>query len=606
MQKIKQLPPHEAQKIAAGEVVERPTNLIKELIENALDAGADKISIWVEQAGKQRIRIVDNGCGMSAQDARICFYPHATSKITSIHDLSSISSFGFRGEALASITAVAKVTLITKEADTDQGIKLTIANHAITSEEPIGCNTGTDICVDDLFYNVPARKKFLKKDETEWRHITQLFQALSLAHRTVHFTLYRQNSVAYNCPPTDSIKERIAQLWSSNLYNHTVQVEAKHEPGSLTLTGAITDHQYTRFDRNAIFLFVNNRWVKNYQLSRALLKGYMNVLPGGKFPAAALFLTVPTESVDVNIHPRKEEVQLLHPVRVSRFVQETIKKSLENNLSVQLNQSVKLATPQAQYNSPFAAPTASQILSESFSHDFSLPAPFGPTPSQRAPQAAKSIAGPVFAQQAVVSADAGDAGRQSFNGTIIGHAHKTYILIQQADGIYFVDQHAAHERILYEIFRNRFDEVAQVQLAFPQTIQMTESELDALTGHLELFTSNGIALERFGPTQLIVKATPVHIKDINLQELVVQVSSWIESDSTHQSDDVTKQLNERLHAQMACKAAIKAGDSLTHEQMRQLLTDLSQTDNRFTCPHGRPTGWLLGLYEIEKKFKRKK
>jgi len=601
MQKIKQLPPHEAQKIAAGEVVERPANLLKELIENSLDAGATAITLYIEQAGKKLIRMIDNGSGMSPEDAKICFHRHATSKISSVDELTSINSFGFRGEALASISAIAKVTLVTRQTESETGIKLEIEKNQITNEEAVGANTGTDIAVRDIFYNVPARKKFLKKDETEWRQISQLFNAFCLAHPKVHFKIFHENRLINNCPPVQTTAEQASQLWDRMVKDHLISLP-NNSASPISVTGVITNHHFSRYDRNLIYLFVNNRWVKNFELSRALMKGYMNVLQPGKFPAAALFITIPAETVDINIHPRKEEVSLLHPIRVSRAIQETIKKALEDHLSAQIKKPVAF-TNSGQYAETPPSADARIVLwrdtphdtipRRSFSEDgFPLPEQFTISKADSSPTIEHAHQQPLATEKA-------------FTGTIIGQVHKTYILIDKDDGLYMIDQHAAHERILYELFSKQFEEVVRIALAFPQTVEFPETDLDLLAPYLEILIQSGITIERFGPTQIIIKATPVHCKRVNLKELIGQMIGWIHQEGNAQPELIKKGLNERLHAQMACKAAIKAGDDLTHEQMKQLLDDLEKTPNRFSCPHGRPTGWMLSWYDVEKKFKRK-
>ncbi|MEX2437812.1 MAG: DNA mismatch repair endonuclease MutL, partial [Candidatus Babeliales bacterium] len=446
MQKIKLLPAHEVQKIAAGEVVERPANLLKELIENSLDAHTTAIIIYIEQAGKKLIRVIDNGCGMSPEDAKICFQQHATSKISSVDELTSILSFGFRGEALASIAAVSHVTLTTKESAASMATRLTLEKNCITSQESISGNTGTDISVANLFYNVPARLKFLKKDETEWRQISTLFHAFCMAYPGVHFKLFHDSRLIHNCPAAKNISERAAQLWDTLVQDHIVSL-APHTISEITIEGVITNHHFSRYDRNLIYLFINNRWVKNYELTRALMKGYSNVLQAGKFPAAAIFITLPPATVDINIHPRKEEVRLLHPIRVNRAIQETIKKTLENNVSAQIKRPVTFATP-----SPFSWQPTSMPMP--FERNFPQKNPFEPMQAVDYKSPPLSIPNQAFEhsiapiQQTIMPSPQLNEEAE-LTGTIIGQVHTTYILIDTPDGLYMIDQHAAHERILY-------------------------------------------------------------------------------------------------------------------------------------------------------------
>lgn len=636
MARIKQLHPHEAQKIAAGEVVERPANVVKELVENSLDAGATAITIFIEDAGKSLIRVVDNGCGMSSEDAHLCFAHHATSKITHVDQLSSLTTFGFRGEALSSISSVAKTTLITKEADAQLATKLTLEQATVIQQEQITANTGTDIRIANLFYNVPARKKFLKTNDTEWRQIQLLFQAFCLTYTTIHFKLYSNETLVFNCPAVTTRAERTAQLWDHTIAHQIISLEPEEKDG-ITLEGIISNHTYARYDRSTLFFLVNNRWVKNYGLSKALLKGYMNVLPPEKFPLACLAITIDPAAVDINVHPRKEEVQFLHPRIIETRIQQRVKETLEKHLSAQLKKTVTLRpsnmlTPRQassyakasedkqdenltgyvpQFNSSppllqhsytsmksgmINAPNNQSITSPTLniSHSSEYPSPIHAELVEASLYPHKNEAQQPLVEQAVIA-----------DYSILGQFHKTYIIIEQDNDLFLVDQHAAHERILYEQFANRFKQVPTIQLMFPQCITLSSTDMALIEPHLTLLRENNIALEPFGATQLMVTAIPVHLKEVALDELIKEVCGWIAQESSLEKSALFKKMNEKLHAQMACKAAVKAGDELTHAQMAQLIRDLYISPNRFTCPHGRPTGWQLPLYEIEKKFKRK-
>lgn len=622
MARIKQLSPHEAQKIAAGEVVERPANVVKELVENSLDAGATQITIYIEDAGKKLIRIVDNGCGMGPEDAHACFKHHATSKITSVEQLSSLSTFGFRGEALSSIAAVSKVTLITKEPDADLGTRLQLENLQTSHEQSITCNHGTDIAIADLFYNVPARKKFLKTNDTEWRQIQLLFQAFCLDYKQIHFTLYHQNSLVYNCPPVTDLAQRIFQL-----YDHTIAAQLlpiTHEHDGIRLEGIISNHTYGRYDRSAIFFLVNNRWVKNHNLGKALLKGYAHVLPPDKFPLACMHITIDPAQVDINIHPRKEEVQFLHPRIVENTITHAVKSALENHLSAQLQKKVSFAQPaQSSYRPSAQVPlntiqnpaiqnlptrhnyAGTQLPRVDYAQPVTTTAVFISGDEKPVVNEMNShiLSAPSLAEGTIEHYVQPEAAFHDIQ--IVGQLHKTYILIEEKDGLFIVDQHAAHERILYEQFSSRFEDVATIALLFPPVITLGQHEMKLLMAHQELFTRNAITLEQLGADQVIISAIPVHLKEVNVEELVRQTIGWIEEDQKTDAQLFYKKVNEKLHAQMACKAAVKAGDVLTQTQMHQLITDLQKVNNRFTCPHGRPTGWNISLYEIEKKFKRK-
>lgn len=639
MAKIKQLSSHEAQKIAAGEVVERPANIVKELVENSIDAGATRISIYIEDAGKQLIRIVDNGCGMDKTDAQICFDRHATSKITHVDELESINTFGFRGEALASIASVSQITLITKEEDNLEGVHITIDANTITNIAPTACTTGTDISVKNLFYNVPARKKFLKTTATEWRAIQLLFNAFCFDYPHIHFSLYTENKQVHNCPSTQTLENRSAQLWEAQLHKHLLTINSSDS--LCTIDGIISDHQHYRYDRSSIYFFVNKRWIKNQQLASALIKGYANVIPEGRCPIAIINITIASHEVDINIHPRKEEVKFLHPRRIEQALQQAVKKALELNVSQHIHKNVtfKPAPPfdklrgNGEMEKGFFTPQPNNFTPFNFNSFFSqqetIPSVHPDTSSGSVvntplssisvrPELVEkyelsyndnpfSLEDSLEVQQPLTLLDntPEKLSTPAEHYRLIGQYNKTYLLIEKEDGLFLIDQHAAHERILYELFANRFNEVATTHLMFPQIITLSEHDITLITPHLEILTTNGILIEQCASNQLIVQALPMHLKEQSLSDLIKEMTGWIIENKAIEPEELKKTINKKLQAQMACKAAVKAGDELTHEKMHQLLVDLQKTANRFSCPHGRPTGWLLSLNEIEKKFKRK-
>lgn len=662
MQKIKKLLAHEAKKIAAGEVVERSANIVKELIENSIDSGATIISIWVNEAGKKLIRIVDNGSGMCNADAIICFERHATSKISTIEDLDKLTTFGFRGEALSSISSISKISLVTKSQDCQNGTRVELEDGQIIKEEEISCCQGTDISVKDLFYNVPARLKFLKQDETEWRQIVNLFQAFCLSYKEIHFKLFHDDKLVYNCPATDDLKNRLVQLWDHNFAQNMIELSfndisnikegmsakaiAKAQAEQLEsaqISGLISTHNFFRYNRSQIFFFVNGRWIKNNVLSKSLLKGYLNVLPQDRFPAAFIFLSIDPSQIDVNIHPRKEEIQFLNSKKVEQLIQSNTKKTLESYLSNQIkkndevieslnsnsrqnesNQIYKLAA-QTTFDFeqvPFlesAVPGEAESDLSAIAEERRLEAWVDFSQYNSQPQVKSNyqftenkngfdnLMGQQLEHQNEVPQFISDVQdkfeRKDYE--LIGQFNKTYILLEKAEGIFIIDQHAAHERVLYELFAKRFYDVATTRLIFPEIITLTEESLNLLSPYFELLHNNGIDAKQISREQLVIESTPVYLKDISFADLIKQFASWIEEYQVLDKKILFKAVNEKLHAQMACKAAVKAGDKLTHEQIYKLLEDLNKTENRFACPHGRPTGWLMSMHEIEKKFKRK-
>lgn len=623
MNKIKLLSADQSIKIAAGEVVERPVNIIKECVENSIDAGATNITIIVHQAGKKLIKIIDNGCGMSPDDAKLSVAQYATSKITTVEDLQSIATFGFRGEALASINAVSNVTITTKTDANQTGTQISWNFGKLTQESMQSHPTGTTLEIADLFDNIPARQKFLKKDETEWRAIVNLFQAFCLDYKNIHFQLYDADKLHFNCPPTNLLADRAAQIFDTHLQEKSLNL-VHLENKLCSVTGLISDANYYRYDRNQIFMFVNQRWVKNIDLTKAIMRGYAGTLPPQKFPAAIIFITIDQDQVDVNIHPKKEEVKFLHPKKIESLITNSIQATLEQTVTCQIlpnfqKQDVPFFTQaldnrQNTKSTPFSflqtqstwqpakMPLQQDVAANKNSvHESNNPSIELPIRAQHAFEkpihSTKSIVLTLEKQSELVT-------EKDLELTIIGQYKKTYILFEKDQNLIFVDQHAAHERILYEQFKKNFHNVATIQLMFPEFIKLQAQDIITITPYLGLLQEHGITAEIFSETQLIVQATPVHLKNQLVQETIQQIIGWI--DEIHDSDHgrILHILHEKIHAKMACSAAIKAGDSLNIQQMQQLLKDLARIENRFSCPHGRPTFFIQTIDFLEKQFKR--
>ncbi len=600
MNKIKLLSPDQAQKIAAGEVIERPANIVKELIENSIDAQATQITLYIEKAGKQLIRIVDNGCGMSADDALMCFLPHATSKITSIQELETISSFGFRGEALASISAISKVQLITKQPAATSGIHLSYTEGSIQEEKEIACNTGTDLSIADLFYNVPVRKKFLKQDETEWNQIQSLFYAFCISNPGIFFKLFHDDKLILNAPPANEIKDRFTQIWDFNFSNQLLQLPQPTliHPW-LSITGYTSNHHFWRYGKNNIFFFVNNRWIKNPELTRALLKGYYNVLPPGKYPAAFITITIDKNLVDINCHPKKEEVRFIKPATVETALTNLIKQTLEQNLSQKIAPTLT-GQPTIQEPEPLHIP---QPIFNAPSFVYHQPPSAWDLPHRQTEQKTPTVT--IEATEPIVQKIQEPATEMGTPGSIVGQLFNTYIMIDNEQELVLIDQHAAHERILYEKFLKNFEHKEGTQLLFPEVIQLSKEHLSILIPEKDFFAQQGLELEQIGPTEIVIKTAPPQLHNTSLKEFVLDAIAFIEEHEELDREIFRKKLNEHVHSHMACKAAIKAGDALSMEQMQKLVQTLYQTEKRFICIHGRPTIWSIDKLEIEKHFRRR-
>ncbi|MFA6263603.1 MAG: DNA mismatch repair endonuclease MutL [Candidatus Babeliales bacterium] len=584
------LPPHEALKIAAGEVIERPAHVLKELLENSLDAGATTIDIFIEDFGKCLIRVADNGSGMSAEDAEFCFVSHATSKLHHLDDLEHVASYGFRGEALASIAAISKVTLTTKlqsAAADDLGIAIEYSGVEVQKRSQASCGCGTDISVRDLFFNTPVRKKFLKRDETEWNALQTILHAVCLSHPGVHFKLYRDGMCVLNAPGVAHERERALALWDSDVAKNLLPMHPLADDAKISINGSISSPQIWRYGRHYINFFVNGRWVRNSELSKALLKGYAGVLPDKCFPAAAVFITLDRSQVDVNVHPKKEEVRFVQPGVVQAMLTSAVKKTLEQRITQALAPMPSRFTPIVTAASMSAPPL----------HD-AMPY-FAQVRYQSAPvvQNQVNVAMPIVHDQAKIE-------QSTEKRLIIGQLFATYIVVEKDDAVVIIDQHAAHERVIYEKIKKNYDIQHGIDLLFPELITLDADMIGEMLKHKDFFTRQGIAFDVIGDEKIVVRSAPPQLRGDSLASFIQDVAVFIGEHATLQHDLFAQTFNEYIHAQISCKSAIKAGDVLSHEQMVKLLDDLEAVDNRFICVHGRPTMWCIEKNEFEKKFRR--
>lgn len=623
MNKIAVLSHQEAQKIAAGEVVERPANIVKELVENALDAGSTSIELHIKAAGKELIQVVDNGCGMNKADAELCFAPHATSKITGLNDLVALKTFGFRGEALASIAAVSKVTLKTAlHVQVDQqapklGSTVVYEGSVLVSSQDEIHPHGSNFCIEDLFYNVPVRKKFLKQDETEWNQIIYLMQGFCLSNLLVHFKIYKDGRLFLNLPAVHTIQDRVAQLWDYSLAQSMVSIATQEQEKSLVgVNGVVSMSHVWRYGKQQIFIFVNNRLVKDSELIKAVLKGYLNVLPPGKYPAVVLFITVDSAQVDVNVHPKKEEVRFSRP----GIVLQAIKDAVQKALALQAVQSVtlhknslineelviekyekKTDTRELVFNNK-----SPELLYENFLGDAVLKSmPFVQVVSPQnysgviKKEQVVELPQPVIQQTHIIKESTVSSGK------FIAQIFNTYLLIEQDDACIMVDQHAAHERVLYEKMITRFEQAAGSYLMFPQIVQCDVIGMQLLEKNAELMQFHGITFDDFGDGKLALKTAPPGIIEADLTDFIYSCIAVMKEHEQLNQEEFRKSIHEHIHSHMACKAALKAGDSVTAQQAEQLFADLQKTEKPFICIHGRPTMWRLAKHEIEKQFRRK-
>jgi DNA mismatch repair protein MutL len=578
-----------ANKIAAGEVVERPASVVKELVENAIDAGATRIQVDVEDGGKALIRVSDNGCGMSDQEVVLALQRHATSKISRAEDLSSVRTLGFRGEALPSVASVSRVTIVTRARGDVEGTRLEVEGGEIRELTTTAAAEGTTITIRDLFYNTPARLKFLKTNRTELGQICDVLTRVSLSHPEISTRLTADGSEVLHAPGSPDPLNTISALYGNDLARDLIPVNYQR-PG-LALEGYISRPPFSRPTRSAQSMFVNGRVVRHRSLTHALDEAYRSALAPGRFPFAVLHLEIDPAVVDVNVHPAKAEVRFLRDWEVHRAVLEAIRQAL--------------GAPDAAPPAPLARQHT--LGPEDLEHGSWLPPipnlnpdPFaGPDPGALVTAAARTES-PAAAQTALPDlAPSVQALRP------IAQLWNSYILAEGADGLLIVDQHLAHERILFDRLTNPGSEAIKGRtLESPGTLQLTHREAVSADAALPELERLGFGLEAFGRDAFLVRAVPEFVTPGAEVATVRGLLDELEAARAAGGSGSRPALTDRLAASAACRSAVKKGMALGLEELRRLLTDLARTTNPHTCPHGCPITIELTFHELLKRFKR--
>lgn len=623
MKTITILPDAVANHIAAGEVIERPASVVKELIENALDAAASQIDIEIGVGGKEYIRIIDNGSGMSPDDARIAFERHATSKITSTADLASIATLGFRGEALPSIASVAKVRLITRPADAIVGTRVDIHGGEILHIGESGAAPGTFIEVNDLFYKTPARLKFLKSPATETGYINSVITDEALAHADVGFHLKNNGHEQLHLPPQSTLLQRLAGLFGRELIRELIEV--RERAGDLELRGFIGLPTCHRATRNYQKFFINQRPVKDKTISHAIVQTYETLIVKRRHAVAFLFLALPSELVDVNVHPTKMEIRFVNSQAIHHFVTSALRKTLHSAVSASISASSETRQQRESQPQP-SPPSTSMPLQAEFPIDQQLVSqlqpellttqdirwplpesqPIAPT-DQRSQEPMRRSASPVEAPSFPIEhiqIQPLPSGRGRFAAMKpIGQFRDTYILVQDGSELCIIDQHAAHERIYYEKLKRQFSQAAiDIQhLLFPVALELSHTEQAALEEHLPQLNEYGLDIEHFGGTTYLLKAVPALLAKADHKKLLYDII-----DRLTESDKMTDvaQIFDAVLILMACHGAIRAHQPLQTSQILALLQQMDAAEYPYTCPHGRPTLIKLSERDLEKSFGR--
>ena len=595
-----------ANQIAAGEVVERPASVVKELLENSIDAGATLIRIDIEGGGKKKIRIMDNGMGMLPEECRIAFSRHATSKISDFSDLETIHSLGFRGEALPSIASVAKVRCTSARSENQGGKLIVVEGGELIEEKDFACPQGTTIEVAQLFYVTPARSKFLKGDSTEFSHITQVVTQQALAYPSIQFQLTHNGREVIQTLPSDQIHYRIAELFGTELAKSLVQV--KSSSGVYRLEGYVSNPVFTRSNRSAQYCFINGRFVRDKVVLHATQQGYSHLLPKGQHPALFLYLTMDPKLLDVNVHPSKAEVRFAFQQDVHQFISRSIRDALEKNLQspVEDLQPVYEDIPiKTNYEKPFyredsswvnkseeVAPFQQGNLSEALrnmtdSHGFHSKISSSPQQVMGFDKAPIPVSNLIYSE---------------FEP--LGQLNSSFIIMQGKKGLLVVDQHVAHERILYERFREsaKKKKIEVQNLLFPLTVEFSPTETELLIFHLDRLKQLGLELETFGKNEFLLRSVPAILKNIDNEKLLRDTIELLPKGG---DENILHEKYEDVLIMMSCRNAIKVNHPLNLDQIRKLISDLEQTSMPFTCPHGRPISLLFGMDDILKKFLRK-
>jgi DNA mismatch repair protein MutL len=637
---IRILPEAVANKIAAGEVVERPASVVKELMENSLDAGAGRVEVSVEAGGKRRITITDDGCGMTHDDALLAFERHATSKIKSADDLFAISTLGFRGEALPSVAAVARLELATRHASESAGTRIEIAGGKLRDVKEEAWPRGTRVDVRDLFFNTPARRKFLKSESTELGHIATLVTHYALAHPEKSFRLVSLTNEILNVSPVATARERVYQVLGGQLLEQMVEVapverrmpppfsatpeeEAEETaPVIVRVFGFASRPEVQKLNRNQIYFFVNRRLVRDRLILHAITEAYRNILPSGMFPVALVFLEIPAAEVDVNVHPSKTEVRF----RRSQFVHDLVRDSIRQSLvAVRPVAAFPLGKPQPRPTDLLAAEAAERLGDEPPGMTGAgIPAPVGPAPRRddfqlSAPKPAPEsgrlpldgtalsfYAPPAAMEQSPPVGEMPASGRVSeLPGDLVplGQVQESFIVATNAEGLWIVDQHAAHERVLFErhVRERREKKVEGQRLLMPIVVELTPEQQAVYQGIAEELSANGFEVEPFGQRTIAVKSAPAEIRADDVERLTLEILDGVGQEAQSLSLD---DLRLKIAASVSCHAAVKINMRLEQSKMVWLLRALGESQAPMTCPHGRPIVLRYGMKDLQKAFKR--
>lgn len=609
------LPDEIANKIAAGEVIERPASVVKELLENALDAEATEIRVELTSGGKRLIRVTDNGVGMSPEDARLCIQRHATSKITTVDDLFTIKTLGFRGEALPSIASVSRFEMLTCARGASEGTRVVVEGGTLKEVSVAGCPEGTRVSVTNLFYNVPARLKFLKTEATELGHVVDHVQWAALAFPNVRFVLVHNGRTLIDSPPCENRAERIRLLYGKEFAEHLIGFSRQLE--TVELEGYVGDPHLTKPNRAMQFFFLNRRPIRDRILNAALTEATRSLVPSDRHAVAFLFLTMPPDHVDLNVHPTKAEVRFRDERAVFRYVLNALSQGIAQShyipeIGVETVSPKSTPPQEASPSEPYSAPDSRLVLP-------TREIPYDPPTSSSSFRRSEGFFSPPpdwqrifsrrlsdFRSEPSPSGDAVPVELLDFeNLEHVGALMNTYILVADAENLFIVDQHVASERVHFErlVTQLRSEGISSQGLLTPLSVALSPSQKVVLASQGETLRRFGFDVEEFGGNTALVRAIPATLDPGRAERVVRDLLDRLERDVN--AEQSWEALEERIAATIACHAAVRAGDRLTPEAQRTLLQDLSRARLPFNCPHGRPIIVRLRRSEIETRFQRR-
>jgi DNA mismatch repair protein MutL len=595
MGQIKVLDQNMVNMIAAGEVIERPASVVKELVENSIDAGATEITIYIEDGGKRLIRVIDNGCGMDSDDLSVAFEAHATSKLKSSADLLNISTMGFRGEALASIASVANVSIVSKCSDAVEAYRADVDCGVKEEIKPCSANAGTTIEVRNLFYKLPARRKFLRTANTEISHIVEQFARLALAHTDISMALFHNDKELYRLPGGLGIRGRIGSLFSADLADSLLELHSMEK--NLEVSALLCRPENGRANTKFQYFFLNDRYIRDKILSHAVREAYRGMIEPDRYPVVFIFFKMSPQDFDVNVHPTKIEVRFDNSNLIYSQVLALVREKL---LSIDLDTKAKL--PIADNMSP--SQEAKQQITEAIAGFFDRSKSAGT--SQQHLDFSKVTKRSDFSAARQREDFYSNTPSQTPPGAEYFQIHDSYIIAQVEDGFLIVDQHALHERIIYEDLCRRLtcDEAAKLQsqkLLIPETFEINPARQEILNNAAEILGRLGITIEPFGPGLWAIQSFPTLLAKVKPVDFITDLLDML-ADSAEKLD--AERLLHKVLDMAACKAAVKAGQKLNQVEMCQLLADKEAIERASRCPHGRPTTIRFSLAELEKQFKR--